>query len=462
MVRIGKQSPLNQIALVFQTLLFTTTVFFGFLFTSGFAATVKLLRSEVQSYRMRIELIENAQRSVDIASYEIADDNATGRVLASLVQAAERGVCVRILTDGHAGNNNMPKPLMQFLIEHGISIRERPVDVRYQLELGRPRLHDKLQIVDGEHLITGGRNLKQEYFGIGNRKITDCDVYLHGPTARNASAYFDNRWEDPKCGLPDRHREESQKTVKQQRHSEWNLMPRAQSLEQVAKWLQAQFSVALPAVDTCPSSNHHAHREIDDVNIRFLNDFVGFPKRTAGSITPEVFKLVHSARTSIEIVTPYFAISNNLKSILLDATRRGVRVRILTNSFESTDHPTAHAGFANERRWMLKAGIEVFEFQGRNTLHAKLMVIDNSIAMVGSYNFDRLAESKNSDVALIVSNCCFASDVTLEIASLRSHATKIDLEKLIGYERRNTNLPESELRKLRRLRMAAPFIERYL
>ncbi len=462
MSRIWIQSQLSQIRLVLQTVLLTTTMFFGSLCTPSFAATVKLLRSEVQAYSMRIELIENAQRSVDVASYEIDDDNASGRVLASLLHATERGVCVRILTDGHAGNNNMPKPLMQFLIEHGISIRERPVDVRYQLELGRPRLHDKLLIVDGEHLITGGRNLKQEYFGIGNRKITDCDVYANGPIARIASSYFNNRWHDPNCGQPDLHREEFSKTSKHQHHPEWNLLPRIQSLEQVAKWLESQFSLPLPAVDICPSTMNHLPREIDDDKIRFLSDIVGFPKRAEGSIAPEILKLVQSARTSIEIVTPYFAISNNLKSILLDASRRGVRVRILTNSFESTDHSTVHAGFANERRWMLRAGIEVFEFRGRNMLHAKLMVIDNSTAMVGSYNFDRLAESRNSDVALIVFNSCFASDVTLEIATLRAHATKMELEKLFGYERRNSNVPDSELRKLRRLRMAAPFIERYL
>ena len=149
-------------------------------------------------------------------------------------------------------------------------------------------------------------------------------------------------------------------------------------------------------------------------------------------------------------------------AILQDAARRGVHIRILTNSLESTDHPSVHAGFANERRWMLRAGIRIFELQGRNMLHAKSMVIDGRIAMVGSYNFDRLSESRNSEVALLVTDCQFAKQVSMSIAAHRSQATELHLGDLFRYEQRESNVSNSDFKRFRRLRIAAPLIERYL
>ena len=426
------------------------------------ASTVKLLHSEVEAFGMRLELIETAQSSIELSSYEISDDNTSGRILVALLNAAERGVVVRVLVDGHIGDNLLPKPLMHYLIEHGVAIRERPLNVRYQLELGRSRLHDKLLIIDCTHLITGGRNLAQKHFGLGDRKCIDRDVYVDGQSACHAADYFEQRWNESKSGKPDLHRSEAPKTLALQVHPEWNTMPRAQALEHVAVWLGSLSTGPMQAQDLCNSAIHYDALEIDESNLQFLHDIVGESKRANGAIAPAILRLLRQACHSIEIETPYFAISKDLKSILLDAARRGVHIRILTNSLESTDHPTVHAGFANERPWMLRAGIRIYELQGRNMLHAKSMVIDGRTAMVGSYNFDRLSESRNFEVGLIVTDCKFANQVSTSIATHRSQAAELHRGDLFRYEARETNLPTHDLQRFRRLRIAAPFIERYL
>ena len=146
----------------------------------------------------------------------------------------------------------------------------------------------------------------------------------------------------------------------------------------------------------------------------------------------------------------------------MDAAKRGVQIRILTNSLESTDHASVHAGFANERRWMLRAGITIYEFRGPNRLHAKSMVIDQRITMVGSYNFDQLSEKRNSEVAIIVTDCNFANQVASSISVHRSQASELHRNDLFRYEARKSNVPTEQLRRYQRLRIAAPFIERYL
>ena len=425
-------------------------------------STVRLLHSEVEAFALRIELIETAQSTIELSSYEISDDNTTGCFLVALLKAVERGVVVRVLVDGHIGDNLLPKALIHHLIEHGVAVRERPLDVRYQLELGRSRLHDKLLIVDRTRLITGGRNLAQKHFGIGNRKCIDRDVYVDGQSACHAADYFDQRWKESKSGQPDLYRVEAPKVSALQVHPNWNSMPRAQALEQVAAWLGSLSAGPMPAQDLCHSAIHFDALEIEESNLRFMRDIVGESKRANGAIAPAVFRLLRQACHSIEIETPYFAISKDLKSILLDAAGRGVQIRILTNSLDSTDHTTVHAGFANERRWMLRAGIRIYEFQGPDMLHAKSMVIDGRIAMVGSYNFDQLSERRNSEVALLVTDRRFATQVATSIAEHRTNATELHRGDLFRYEARESNLPNQDLRRFRRLRIAAPLIERYL
>ena len=446
----------------FRNIFLTLTVFALSIGSVVKASTVRLLHSEVEAFAMRLERIKTAQSTIDLSSYEISDDNTSGCFLVAMLDAVERGVVVRVLVDGHNGDNLMPKPLMHYLIEHGVAIRERPLNVRYQFELGRSRLHDKLLIIDRTHLITGGRNLNQQYFGIGDRKCIDRDVYVNGQSACHAADYFAQRWNESKSGQPDLNRAEAPKTIALQVHPEWNTMPRAQALELVAKWLGSLSMGPMPAQDLYNSAIHYDDLEIDESNLQFLHDIVGESKRANGAIAPEILRLLQHACHSIEIETPYFAISKELKSILLDAARRGVHIRILTNSLESTDHPTVHAGFANERRWMLRAGIRIYELQGRNMLHAKSMVIDRRIAMVGSYNFDQLSEIRNFEVALIVSDCKFANQVSTSIENHRSQSTELHRGNLFRYEARESSLPTHDLHRFRRLRIAAPFIERYL
>ena len=249
--------------------------------------------------------------------------------------------------------------------------------------------------------------------------------------------------------------------LKLQTHPEWNSMPRAQAREQIAAWLASQPMGSLPAQDVCGFAIHYDALDVDETNLRFLHDFVCDSKKANGAIAPVILGLIRQARHSVEIESPYFAISKELKSVLLEAAHRGVHIRVLTNSLQSTNHTTVHAGFANERRWMLKAGIKIYEFQGPNMIHAKSMVIDRRIAMVGSYNFDRLSEQRNSEVAIVVTDCKFANQVSESISAYRSQATEIHRGNLFRYEARQTDATKEELHRFQRLRLVAPFIERY-
>jgi cardiolipin synthase C len=110
----------------------------------------------------------------------------------------------------------------------------------------------------------------------------------------------------------------------------------------------------------------------------------------------------------------------------------------------------------------LRAGIELYEIQGRNNLHAKAMVIDGKTAMIGSYNFDVLSETRNSEVALLIQSTDLARELLESIALDRSRSQKIEIENLFRLDARESDASAKELRQFQRLRVAAPFIKPYL
>ena len=421
--------------------------------------TIEWISSESESLERRIQLADLASQSIELSYFQIRDDNTSGQVLAALVRAASRGVSVRVIVDGHPNSNNLPKALMNFLIEQGVSIRERPVDVRYQLELGRPRMHEKLFIVDGSYLLMGGRNLEQDFFGIGPRLYIDHDVVAFGTVAAAAQTYFESRWNECTVGQPRLFGTEPKKSQSKHVHLQWQHMPREQAKQEIAQWLHECESAPLTACDL-RSKLEHEPQEVGC--IRFLHDCVGCSKLDPNAISSQLATLISQARCSIDIATPYFAVSHKMRSLITQAADRGVAIRLVTNSLESTDQIIVHAAFANERRWLLRNNVRIYEYRGERTLHSKLIRIDDRITIVGSHNLDFLSERKNLEVAIVVDDLSFAQfSKTVYDRELRS-STEIERGTLFRYEARESSAAPEEFRKYRRLRLAAPLVQRYL
>lgn len=427
------------------------------------AGEFQTLSSEEAALTKRLELIASAQSHIDLVTFQLRDDATGGQVLAGLVDAANRGVCVRVMVDGHWGSNSLPKPLMDYLIRCGVQIRERPVDVRYRLELGRPRLHDKLLHVDHQHLILGGRNIEQDYFGVGERLYIDEDFYVQGIRNSEVSKYIQDRWNECITAQPRLKGEEAGRMEKKMVHPAWNKLPREQAFCEIEVWLEECRKQPLAARDMqrCGDLISSTQR-LECEQVQFLHDVVGGKKNAPGAITERIHNEMDRATCSIEIATPYCVITPTLKRILIAARSRGVQVRILTNSLESTDQIVAHSAFANERRWLLRHGVQLFEFRGSHTLHAKLIIIDGKVSVLGSHNLDYLSERRNSEVALLVRDVVCTETVRGIYGNLLKQSTPLQQGELFRYEAREQNVDREDVRDFRRLRFAAPFIQKYL
>ena len=350
-----------------------------------------------------LSAIASAEKTIAIKTFIYRPD-AVGKVVAAhLFEAADRGVRVRVIVDdlfhfwkGHD---------LAFLDDHpGVSVRifnpldrNIPPPFNFLLEYDRvnPRMHNKALIADGRVAILGGRNVGAEYFRKSRLEyFSDFEVLVQGKAVEPLQHSFDAFWEDEYA--------RDYRTIKPLRSGQSASLrreakpglTRPQPLEAVVERF-ASFSADVTTFADTP---------------RKLKAPASSREYVAAA---GVFGVLSNAQESVLITSPYFIPERYGTSLLSELAQRGVRVRVLTNSLGSTNHPSVHAGYVRYRKELLKAGVEIHEYRHdaahevietgtryapATTLHSKVILIDGKTTIVGSMNFDPRSVRTNSEL----------------------------------------------------------------
>jgi cardiolipin synthase C len=172
---------------------------------SGFV----LLGGADSAFTSRLALVQTATQTLDLQYYAIHADASTARLLQAVVEAAQRGVRVRVLLDDFhgAGKNTQ---VMRLAFVPGIEMRMfnpltgprgstviRALSTLADFQRAQQRMHNKLFIADNAMGITGGRNLGDAYFdALESDNFIDLDIMAAGSVVRQLSASFDRYWND--------------------------------------------------------------------------------------------------------------------------------------------------------------------------------------------------------------------------------------------------------------------------
>lgn len=153
----------------------------------------------------------------------------------------------------------------------------------------------------------------------------------------------------------------------------------------------------------------------------------------ADTVVDGLLALIRHARRDLLVVSPYFVPGDDMKQAFAAARKRGVRVRVLTNSLASNDAPVAHAGYARHRKELLDMGVQLYEMRSeraglrdslssgsgagasRAMLHSKLLVIDGGLVAVGSMNLDMRSQLHNTEIALLIASQALGRQATENI-----------------------------------------------
>lgn len=410
------------------------------------ADKVWVLDDDRRAAEARVEVVVQAKREILTSYFIISDDPFSLAALSLLRDAARRGVAVKLLVD--AQWSGIPAAVEDHLLEEGVEIREYHPFRLHKLGWLFRRMHDKLVIADGRELILGGRNIASTYFGFGRqvkaRNYLDLDLKVRGEAAEDARRYFLSLWES----------REVRKAAPSTTSSERIEASRRLDLHQ--SYLDRQILLAR----SDPERVEEAALEVGPV--RFLHDPIG-RKGVARGVGHELLELLNCARGSASIESPYLVPSRAFRRGLQQALRRGVAVRITTNSLASTDNLFPQAGYVGKKKALVREGVELWEYQGPECLHAKAAVIDHEQVIVGTFNLDPRSEFLNSEVALSFRNAAVASEIQRIFDLHLGRAKRIDRRGFPeGADEPYPGIPRGKVFRLLLLKLLAPFIERQL
>ena len=177
-------------------------------YTSGFS----LLGGADKAFASRLALVEAATETLDLQYYAVHADASTARLLKAVIEAAKRGVRVRVLLDDFHGAGKNAQ-VMRLAFVPGIEMRMfnpltgprgstvmRAISTLTDFQRAQQRMHNKLFIADNSIGITGGRNLGDAYFdALDSDNFIDLDVMAAGPVVRQLSTSFDRYWNDARA-----------------------------------------------------------------------------------------------------------------------------------------------------------------------------------------------------------------------------------------------------------------------
>ena len=403
---------------------------------SGF----RMISAGVDGLLIRVELIDNADSSLDLQYYIFRSDDTGKLIQNALLRAADRGVHVRIITDDGetvAGDEKLlllaAHPNIEVRVFNPFEYRGhnrvlRAADFLFHKSRLDYRMHNKLLVADRTVAITGGRNIGDQYFQIDpESQFGDDDLLVVGPVVGRSADEFATYWNSGQVVPANRLAHIDPDRLAKYR-ADLALPPPTKIGVYAADFRKRIASrEPLHTILSEPSALTWASATLlyDTPNKREVKQGDQFGRLMYGPVAERI-ALVNS---EMLMITPYFVPVPGEIRLLTEQRERHVRTRILTNSLMAAPDLAAHAGYMHHRPTLLKSGVQLHEIRsdlgstrgsgeskklvryGTFALHAKIFVFDGTALFVGSMNMDQRSVRLNTEMGLIIESGSLAAEV---------------------------------------------------
>ncbi len=398
---------------------------------------IVVLADNLDAFAVRAATARAAGRSLDLQYYIWHPDFTGNLIYDELLQAADRGVRVRLLLDDmnvHGSRSVLAAldshPEIEVRLFNPTRAREgtvaRGVELLLRFFSLNRRMHNKTWIADGRVVIVGGRNVGDEYFdAAADINFMDTDAAVVGPPVKQAEAIFDAFWNSasaiPLSALVD---------------------PGPDALDRVRASIDAGLGFAAGgavreaagrfSAGARPDAGPCAHALDRQRRHRFRS-----PEKAEGAtpqpdwMTPVLVEHVSAVKHDLKLISPYFVPGTEGVNWFAGLRRRGVQVGILTNSLAANDVMAVHGGYAGYRIPLLEQGVALFELKPHGSagaslfgssgasLHTKAYVVDGRRGFIGSFNLDPRSMNLNTEMGLLFES----PDVAAELEALYRRKT---------------------------------------
>lgn len=426
----------------------------------------------------RAWLTEYAEKTIDIQYFIFSTDNVGLIACDYLIRAADRGVKVRIIVDDimvdadiqdiltFNSHENITVKIYNPGVNLGKTIFSKIKKFTTDFRSANQRMHNKTFVVDGKVVITGGRNIANEYFDYDHEyNFRDRDILLIGKESKKVQISFDQFWNSELSVPVTSIIEEDPKNI--------YLENRFDNLHEYSCNPNNFWPQIRERIRSLPTT-FNAIRKSGDLlwvdDVEFISDEPGKNNGEnglggGGVSTSALIELVKNAKSSIDIQTPYLITTELAQNLFREAVERGVKIRILTNSLASTDNVEAFSSYQTDRKKLLNTGVRIFEFRpdaAERTkimtgelqetlkhkpifgLHAKSMIIDGYVTVIGTFNLDPRSANLNTECVVIVKSHKISRGVL--------KGMEVEFKPENSWETTLEYNPDSEVSKYKRLK----------
>lgn len=401
-------------------------------------AAIYPVSSSLDAFAARILLARAAEKTLDLQYYIWHKDTTGQLLLASVIDAAERGVRVRLLLDDN-GITDLDPWLAAANSHANIQVRifnpfiiRKPKWLSFAVDFERAnrRMHNKAMIADNRLLIAGGRNIGNEYFGASSDiEFADMDVLLAGRVVEQTSADFDRYWNSELAYPLENIDYSGELTLAEFNAQSRQLLQSGEAKRYISAVKQAGFIQQM------------LNRQLQTLSAR-VSVISDPPVKTLGDadnndlLFAQLQRTIGTPSSQLDIISPYFVPTKAGVEAFAGLSQDGVKVRVLTNSLSATDVAAVHAGYAKFRKPLVKSGVELYELSRLSSatkkqkrlaaeknalsafgssgasLHAKVFSIDSSKVFVGSFNFDPRSIHLNTELGFVIESPVLAEQVS--------------------------------------------------
>ena len=345
---------------------------------------VTLLESGSTYLPALLEALQAARQEILYETYIYAEDETARAITAALIDASRRGVKVRVVTDWFGTGNRVACRLGEEFAAAGVHYRM----FNPWFRRGAARSHRKVAVVDNEVAFVGGINTNDDML---------CDYEPHAPLPA------------PRWDFAVRVRGPLVDEIHREAQAQWARTGHLPLGRRVKLFKEMRKKP--------PAQGEHPMRAGFVVRDNLRN------RRT---IQRAYLQAIGQARKRVLMATPYFAPGRKFRDAMCKAARRGVDVCLLIGVGEFRVQDAVAASFYRE---LLEAGVRVVEYR-KTQLHAKVAVVDDSWATVGSSNCDALSLFINQEANVVVRDARFAASMAKQIEHGIADGVPVGLEDL--------------------------------
>jgi len=411
---------------------------------------VTILNNGDDALLARIDLIRKAKESILIQTFIWGSDETSRFVVYELIQAAKRGVKVKIILDYLISSRDFElitflttaHPNLEIKLYNPISKNIVPSKLALikkallNFRSFNQRMHNKIFIVDNQVAITGGRNYQNDYYDRGTtRNFKDCGLAITGKLVGEMTDSFMEYWVHP-LSVSSKSMKDIQRLIKTGNYKKYSSRE------------SFMLSDLFTDLDVCQADKSCLEKRILAISyevkkIRFFADKPGKTERIGKDkvtkTTYELGKFFQQAQKSLIIQTPYVVVGKRntkyFKKLAKD--KPNLKVLVSSNSLSSADHTHAYAfSYKNKKKYLKAFGWQMFELKLRpkdvdlmitpinkekrskdyiTCLHSKVYVVDGEKVWVGSFNLDPRSANLNTEVGVIIDDKTVAQVIEKDI-----------------------------------------------